>query len=381
MIAGYPWFTDWGRDTFISLRGLCLATGRLDEARGIALAWCDALSEGMLPNRFGEGAAPEYNTVDAALWFIVAADALAATGACTDAERRALDDATDAIIAGYQRGTRHGIRVDGDGLVASGEPGVQLTWMDAKVGDWVVTPRTGKPVEIQALWASALAIASRRRPALADDAGRVRAAFAVAVLERRPRRCCSTSSTSITGPAPSTPASGPTRIFAVGGLPLALLDGDARARRGRRGRARAVDPGRAALAGARRARLPGPLRRRAARARRRLPPGHRVDLAGRAVRRGLGPGPRRHRRGPPRRPRPLPRAAARPPRRAGLGHLAEIADGDPPHAARGCPFQAWSVAEALRLDLDVLADAAARRRAQRNSRRSARSCRRSAGRG
>src|SRR5439155_19563582 len=124
---------DWGRDTFISLRGLCLATGRRDAARAILTQWAGVVSGGMLPNRFDErDSTPQYNSVDAALWFVIAADAYLA-GDATAGDRRLLGAAIAAIVDGYQAGTRHGIRVDDDGLLACGEPGVQLTWMDAKV--------------------------------------------------------------------------------------------------------------------------------------------------------------------------------------------------------------------------------------------------------
>jgi glycogen debranching enzyme len=155
IIAGYHWFSDWGRDTMISLPGLTLATGRHEEARQILLAFARAVDRGMVPNRFPDaGESPEYNTVDATLWFFEAARALG------DDEwvRVKLLPVFRDIIEWHVRGTRYGIHVDSDGLLAAGEPGVQLTWMDAKVGDWVVTPRHGKPVEIQALWYNALRI-------------------------------------------------------------------------------------------------------------------------------------------------------------------------------------------------------------------------------
>lgn len=161
IIAGYPWFADWGRDAMIALPGLCLATGRHAQAREILRAFTGALSEGMLPNRFPEqGEAPEYNTVDATLWLFVAVDRyLAATGdtefACAEMLPR-----LDEILAWHGRGTRYGIGVGGDGLLSAGEPGVQLTWMDARVGDEVVTPRHGMPVEVEALWYNALRIAA-----------------------------------------------------------------------------------------------------------------------------------------------------------------------------------------------------------------------------
>ena len=167
LLAGYPWFGDWGRDTFIALRGLCIATGRLEEARDILLQWSGAVSEGMLPNRFPDsGEAPEFNSVDASLWYIIAVnDYLIAAekrpGLTADCHTEKLRAAIEAILVGYSTGTRFGIRADNDGLLAAGEPGQQLTWMDARVDGREITPRIGKPVEIQALWLNALAIGAR----------------------------------------------------------------------------------------------------------------------------------------------------------------------------------------------------------------------------
>lgn len=157
VIAGYHWFADWGRDTMIALPGLTLCTGRHDVARGILLEFAQHVSNGMLPNRFpDENEAPEYNTVDATLWFFEAIRKyLHYTGDSAFVSTELYPVLSD-IVDWHFRGTRHGIRVDTDGLLACGEPGVQLTWMDAKIGDWVVTPRHGKPVEIQALWHNAL---------------------------------------------------------------------------------------------------------------------------------------------------------------------------------------------------------------------------------
>ncbi|MCA9811148.1 MAG: glycogen debranching enzyme N-terminal domain-containing protein, partial [Candidatus Dadabacteria bacterium] len=157
VIAGYHWFGDWGRDTMVSLPGLTLTAGRSEVARDIIETFAGFISEGMLPNRFPEaGQEPEYNTVDAALWYF-------------EAVRTYFDDtgdkkflsaifpALEGIINSYTKGTRYGIKADPkDGLLHAGEEGVQLTWMDAKVGDWVVTPRMGKPVEVNALWYNAL---------------------------------------------------------------------------------------------------------------------------------------------------------------------------------------------------------------------------------
>jgi len=157
VIAGYHWFSDWGRDTMIALPGLTLVTGRFDIARSILLEFSQHVDQGMLPNRFPDaGEQPEYNTVDGTLWFFEAIRAYAGYTGDYEFVRKNLYGVVTDIIAWHVRGTRYGIRVDDSGLLASGAPGVQLTWMDAKVGDWVVTPRQGKPVEIQALWYNAL---------------------------------------------------------------------------------------------------------------------------------------------------------------------------------------------------------------------------------
>jgi len=159
IIAGYHWFADWGRDTMIALPGLTLATGRYDIAKSILIEFAEHVDQGMLPNRFPDaGETPEYNTVDATLWFFEAVRALGHYTKDFGFVREHLYDVLRDIIDWHVRGTRYNIHVDTDGLLFSGEPGVQLTWMDAKVGDWVVTPRTGKAVEIQALWYNALRV-------------------------------------------------------------------------------------------------------------------------------------------------------------------------------------------------------------------------------
>jgi predicted glycogen debranching enzyme len=159
VIAGYPWFSDWGRDTMIALPGLTLATGRAEIAASILRTFAQFISEGMLPNRFPDaGEAPEYNTVDASLWFFVAIhEYLRHSGDRKFAEE--IYPALKDMVEWHIRGTRFGICVDQtDGLLRAGQVGVQLTWMDAKVGEWVVTPRVGKPVEINALWFNAVSI-------------------------------------------------------------------------------------------------------------------------------------------------------------------------------------------------------------------------------
>lgn len=174
VIAGYPWFGDWGRDTMISLPGLALATGRPEAARGLLRTFGAYVSEGMIPNRFPDvGAEPEYNTVDATLWYFQALHAyLEATG--DEALLRELLPTLESIVQHYYHGTRYNIHVDpADGLVWAGEPGVQLTWMDVKAGDWLPTPRMGKPVEIQALWYNALCLLERWRQASGEPAGEI----------------------------------------------------------------------------------------------------------------------------------------------------------------------------------------------------------------
>jgi len=359
IVAGYPWFTDWGRDTFIALRGLCLATGRLDDARAILLAWAGAVTDGMLPNRFPDhGDVPELNAVDAALWFVVAADeyarARAAAGELVpDADEARLRAAIDAILAGHVAGTRYAIRVDGDGLLAAGEPGVQLTWMDAKVGEWVVTPRIGKPVEVQALWLNALHVggrfSERWRELLLRGAASFRDRFwndaagglyDVVDCDHRP--------------GVVDAAFRPNQIFAVGGLPMALLEGE-RARRlvdnvGARLWTplglRSLAPGEPGYCG----HYAGGVRERDAAYHQGTVWPWLLGAYVEAWVRVRGATPEAKRTARERFLLPLWRHLDV----AGLGHVSEIADGDAPHTPRGCPFQAWSVGEALRLDRVVL---------------------------
>ncbi|MGQ0737874.1 MAG: amylo-alpha-1,6-glucosidase, partial [Bacteroidota bacterium] len=158
VIAGYHWFTDWGRDTMISLPGLTLSTGRFDDAKKILAAFAQSVSMGMLPNRFQEKEPPEYNNVDGTLWYFIAVyKYLQASGDKKFVLNEILPVLKD-IIDWHFKGTRYNIHADEDGLLYAGEAGQQLTWMDARIGTWVVTPRMGKPVEIQALWYNGLKI-------------------------------------------------------------------------------------------------------------------------------------------------------------------------------------------------------------------------------
>ncbi len=231
VIAGYPWFGDWGRDTMISLPGLTLATGRPQVARRILETFASFVSQGMLPNVFPEaGGHPAYNTADASLWFFEAWRAYLDATADTAALRAVFPILSD-MIQWHIKGTRYGIAVDeADGLLRAGVAGMQLTWMDAKIGDWVVTPRIGKPVEINALWYNALrsmsAFAQRlgepdRFSMLADTAQRSFARFVRADGEGL--------YDVIDGPSGSDASIRPNQIFAVS-LPHSPLPADDQAR-------------------------------------------------------------------------------------------------------------------------------------------------------
>ncbi len=351
IIAGYPWFGDWGRDTMIALPGLTLVTGRFDIARDILLAFAGSVDQGMLPNRFPDaGETPEYNTVDATLWFFEAIRGyLDYTGEFDFVKTRLLPVLND-ILEWHVRGTRYGIRVDTDGLLACGEPGVQLTWMDAKIGGWVVTPRTGKPVEIQALWYNALRIAEDLSrcggdAVQADSLGRMAERARSSFLEQfwNPGRACLYDA--IDGERRDASVR-PNQIFAVS-LHHPLLTGE---------RARQV-----VTVVERELLTPAGLRS--------LSPAD-ANYRGRyeggvferdsAYHQGtvwqwlFGPFLTAYCR-----THPDPEAARLQAAKwlagcepqlsqACLGQVSEIADGDAPHSSRGCFAQAWSVAELLR---------------------------------
>lgn len=175
VLAGYPWFTDWGRDTMISLRGLLIDRGHLEEAASVIEAFLSYLNGGLIPNRLldHEGDVVEYNTVDATLWLFQAVRAYLAAGGSEELLRRVVYPAAREILACHERGTHYGIRVDAtDGLLIAGDAGTQLTWMDARVDGHVVTPRHGKPVEVNALYHGALVLTAEwaRRVGEADVA-------------------------------------------------------------------------------------------------------------------------------------------------------------------------------------------------------------------
>ncbi|WP_035984712.1 amylo-alpha-1,6-glucosidase [Leptolyngbya sp. KIOST-1] len=218
VIAGYPWFGDWGRDTMIALPGLTLTTGRPTLARLILQTFARFLDRGMLPNAFPEdGQAPHYNTVDATLWYFEALRAYHSATADT-ALIEALFPRLQEVIDWHSKGTRHGIQLDpADGLLAAGELGVQLTWMDAKAGDWVVTPRTGKPVEVNALWYNALLVMAAFARLLGQSAAdyQVMAARTLQGFQRFWSPELGYCYDILDGPDGSDPALRPNQIFAV----------------------------------------------------------------------------------------------------------------------------------------------------------------------
>jgi predicted glycogen debranching enzyme len=356
LIAGYPWFGDWGRDTFIALRGLCLATGRFEDARDILVEWAGTVSEGMLPNRFpDQGETPEFNSVDASLWYVIASHEFlqSASNFFTPDQIAKIESAIEAILEGYSRGTRFGIRLDEGGLLACGVPGVQLTWMDAKVGAWVVTPRIGKPVEVQALWLNALRVGAQRssrwQPLFDSGLQTFRSRF-----WNEARRCLFDVIDCDHQNGKSDPSLRPNQIFAVGGLPLCLLEDEpARA---------VVDAVEASLLTPKGLRSLGPQE-----------PDYRPRYEGGVVQRDgsyhqgtvwpwlIGPFVEAWLRVRGKSQSAMEEARDRflPPlyehlNEAGLDHVSEITDAEAPHTPRGCPFQAWSLGELLRLEHSVL---------------------------
>jgi predicted glycogen debranching enzyme len=321
----------------------------------------------MVPNRFvDQGDAPEFNAVDASLWFVVAAWEY--LQAAPDSPARVpLERAIRRIVQGYADGTRYGIRADGDGLLLSGEPGVQLTWMDARVGDWVVTPRIGKPVEVQALWLNALRIASGLDAGLTSLLGRGLASFG-GRFWNPDRECLYDVVDADRIPGRVDGSIRPNQIFAVGGLPFPLLEGD-RARQvfGTVKRLLHTPLGLRSLAPGDGAYVPhyrgGPRERDAAYHQGTVWPwlagafGEawlRVEGNTDAVRAQI------------RQEVVQPLLAHL--GDAGLGHISEIADAEPPHTPRGCPFQAWSLGELIRL-VRLLDQGEGARAASRSGRR------------
>ncbi len=345
VIAGYPWFTDWGRDTMIALPGLALATGRPGLAETVLRTFAGLVDLGMLPNHFPDpGQDPVYNTVDATLWFF---EAVRQTWEAT-ADRALVEDllpVLEDIIGHHRAGTRYGIGIDRrDALLRAGEEGVQLTWMDAIVDDRVVTPRTGKPVEVNALWYQALSTMTTLIEAVGRDssgyeheAAQVRESF---------QRFWNPETGSlfdvIDGPDGDDPAIRPNQIFAVS-LPDSPLSADQQ-------RSvvevverelltpfglRSLSPSDPAYAG----RYEGSRPARDAAYHQGTVWAWLIGPFATAVFRISGDAGRA-------RSCLLPLQAHLSDH--GLGGIAELFDGDPPHRPGGCPWQAWSVAEVLR---------------------------------
>jgi predicted glycogen debranching enzyme len=349
IIAGYPWFADWGRDTMISLPGLATVLGRYDIAANILKTYAGFVDRGMLPNRFPDGGeAPEYNTADATLWMFHALED------CLQAKPNPellghLFPTLASVIHAHVDGTRDGIHVDAkDGLLHVGEAGTQLTWMDAKHGDQVFTPRIGKPVEINALWLNALNVMVRA-------AGRVHnlneKRFCESQLERASRsfarfwneeRHCLYDVIDVEGTTARDDKIRPNQILAISLPYCALPPAQIRAVVERCGRDLLTSYGLRSLS----VNEPGYLGSYAG------DPWHR-DAAyhmGTVWAWLLGPFARAHFRvyGDARLAQSLLEPIAQHLNAACLGSVSEIFDGDAPHTARGCFAQAWSVAEILR---------------------------------
>ncbi len=349
IVAGYHWFTDWGRDAMIALPGLTLATGRFSDAKKIIRAFARSASQGMLPNRFPDaGQAPEYNTADATLWFFIAIYRYLRYSGDKHFVKNELMPVLQEIIAWHERGTRYNIHVDEDGLLYAGRADVQLTWMDAKVGDWVVTPRTGKAVEINALWVNALAIYAwlsklfgqiEQARRFARRTGRAKKRFQEVFWFEEGGYLYDYVDGDI-----ADASIRPNQIMAIG-LPYPLLD-DKKARRVFQV---VVD----------RLYTPFGLRSLAPQ-----DPDYRPVYAGNVLQRDsayhqgtvwswlLGPFltalVRIHGAEGKARGKKFIEAFKPHLEDAGIGSISEIFDADPPHAARGCIAQAWSVGEILR---------------------------------
>ncbi len=354
VIAGYHWFGDWGRDTMIALPGLSLVTGRPEIARLILLAFARYVDAGMLPNNFPDaGGKPGYNTVDAALWYFEAVrEYFSATRDM--ATLQTLFPVLAAIIDAHVAGTRYNIHVDSaDGLLYAGGPGIQLTWMDAKIGDWVVTARTGKPVEINALWINALETMAQfahelEKPAESFERLSAQAKSSFQKFWNAERNCCFDvidvpgAGTGGGRNAGNDAALRPNQILAVS-LPVSPLRADQQKS--------VVDvcAQRLLTCYGLRSLAPGE-------------PGYQGRYAGHPSSRDaayhqgtvwgwlLGPFALAHfrvyndRSAALRYLEPLGSNIGT----YGLGTLAEIFDGDPPHTPRGCIAQAWTVGEVLR---------------------------------
>lgn len=340
VVAGYPWFGAWSRDTMISYEGLFLATGRAGEGRRLLQAYAATLSEGMLANTADTGRT-EYNTADATLWLLHAVDRHVESTGDTDLAAQLLD-ALDGVVAAHVRGTRFGIRVDpADRLLSQGAEGRSLTWMDAVVDGRPVTPRRGKAVELNALWVNGLAAVAGLRRRVGRDAADLDAlhdAARVSFVDRF-TRAGGWLSDVVDGPEGEDHSLRPNQFLAYG-LPHAPLRGGDPGPVRAAARAlltplgpRSLAPDDAAYLGAHRG---GPAQRDQAYHRGTVWPWLIGPFADAAAAVGLPTDG-------------LLDGLVAHLGEWGLGSVSETADGDPPHAATGCPFQAWSVAEVLRV--------------------------------
>ncbi len=345
IIAGYPWFADWGRDTMISLPGLTLTTGRSEVAARILRTFAEYVSEGLLPNHFPNvGEQPEYNTADATLWYF---EAIRAYHEQTGDEElvRALFPVLHDIVEWHRRGTRYQIGLDpDDGLLHAGEPGVQLTWMDAKVDEWVVTPRIGKPVEINALWYNALRIMAKfahivsELPTPYDELAEQAAAGFARFWNEEAGYCYDV----LDGPEGDDLSLRPNQIFAVSLPHSPLTEAQQQAVVDTCARHLLTSHGLRSLA----ADHPDYVGRYGGGRRARDGAYHQGTVWGWLI----GPFVAAHLRvyRDPTQARTFLAPLLRHLNGHGLGSLSEVFDGDAPFAPRGCFAQAWSVAEVLR---------------------------------
>lgn len=343
IIAGYPWFTDWGRDTMIALPGICLHTGRIKEAQSIVDAFASQMYQGLIPNRFVEaGEQPQYNTVDGTLWFVNAIYKILTTEWDQAFAERSFA-AIKEVFRWHMQGTLYGIRVDGaDGLLSQGEPGVQLTWMDAKVGDWVVTPRHGKPVEINGLWINALRVGEWLATQLKQDpkpfteiAERAEANFDAKFWHEGRGHYLDTAD-------PDDASLRPNQLIAMA-LPFAPATGDHAKRALQVVSQELLTPVGIRTLGPKEADYKG----------RYTGPMAELDAAyhqGTVWPWLLGPYCSAWAKvnGDKKEIKAILKGAKEMLCEYGLGGIAEVYDGDEPHTPNGCPWQAWSVAEVLR---------------------------------
>ena len=349
IIAGYPWFTDWGRDTMISLPGLTTSLERYDLAAGILRTYASFVDWGMLPNWFPDGGgAPQYNTADATLWMFHALDDYLQAKP-DPALVRELFTTLMSIIHAHAEGTRYGIRVDpADGLLRAGEPGTQLTWMDAKHGDQVFSPRVGKPVEINALWLNALDVAARLAAQVLNNSEKRYCQSLLASAHSgfsrfwNQERACLYDVIDVDGGSGRDGRIRPNQILAVS-LPYSALPREQmRAVVDCCGRELLTSHGLRSLSPA----DPGYIGRYLGDAPQRDAAYHMGTAWGWL----LGPFARAHYRvhGDARLALSFLGPMEQHLNSACVGTLSEVFDGDAPHTARGCFAQAWSVAEILR---------------------------------